>query len=172
MFFRFCFPSEKYNFNNQTFDNCEELFNKKTKIVTIARVVDIYDGDTCTVIFKFRKIYTKFKIRLNGIDTPEMTSKDENQKKKAILAKNRLLTLITKNDSHFFENKSKKEIRDLLNSKVYLINLTIYKTDKYGRLLGDLYNYPIKNNDISFSQILINENLGYRYDGGTKDITI
>ena len=164
-----CEKEDIHNFSDHTCDNCKELFNEQ--IETIGRVVDVYDGDTCTIIFKFRNVYTKFKVRLNGIDTPEISTKEEEQKKNANLAKHKLLELVTNIDSKTFENKSKKEIKNLLNSYVYLINLTIYKTDKYGRLLGDLYSYPIKNN-ISFSQILINENLAFIYNGGTKNLTL
>jgi hypothetical protein len=37
-----------------------------------ARVVDVYDGDTCTILFKYHGINVKHKIRLYGYDSPEI----------------------------------------------------------------------------------------------------
>ena len=37
-----------------------------------AKVVDVYDGDTCTVIFYYKDEPIKFKCRCKGYDSPEM----------------------------------------------------------------------------------------------------
>ena len=70
-------------FRIHTFDSCSKLFDNEYN--TIARVVDIYDGDTCTIVMKFNNIYNKFTVRLNGIDTCEMKAKSGDNKKKAYL---------------------------------------------------------------------------------------
>lgn len=54
---------EKY-----TFDNTDEF--SLDNYITLARVVDIYDGDTCTCIIPLYNNYYKYHIRLNEIDTP------------------------------------------------------------------------------------------------------
>jgi endonuclease YncB( thermonuclease family) len=51
---------------------------------------------------------------------------------------------------------------------VCIVFIKCYEFDKYGRLLADVY---INYNDInskSISEILLNENLAYKYDGGKK----
>jgi hypothetical protein len=43
-------------FENYTFENTQPIF---TNVNTTVRVVDIYDGDTCTVVIKFDNNYFK-----------------------------------------------------------------------------------------------------------------
>lgn len=78
----------KYNYNTTN------TFSLKG-IECYARVVQIYDGDTLTVIIPIFEQYYKFSIRLNNIDTCEITSKNEIIQKLSINAKNRLINLIT-----------------------------------------------------------------------------
>lgn len=150
---------DNYNFDNTT----NFSFNNK---IFYARVVDIYDGDTCTCIFYFNDNYYKFKIRLANIDTCEIKSKDEENKKLANDAKNRLYTLITKNNDII----TKQELKIKLNSNVYIVKLLCGEFDKYGRLLGWLFDKTTTNMNIDFSynKILLNENLAYEYHGQTK----
>ena len=58
-----------------------------------------------------------------------------------------------------------------LQNNIYLVKLSCNSLDKYGRILANVY----KTSDTrasckinNFSDILINEKLGYKYDGGTK----
>ena len=44
---------------------------------TWAKCVKIYDGDTATFAFYYNKTYYKFRVRLAGIDTAEIKSKDQ-----------------------------------------------------------------------------------------------
>ena len=89
-------------------------------LVKLCKVVDVYDGDTCRVVFKHNSNISKWNIRMNGYDSPEMrpSKKLENRdeiKKKAIEAKNYLKSLIM-NENQF-------------------VYLKCGKFDKYGRLL-------------------------------------
>jgi endonuclease YncB( thermonuclease family) len=149
------------NFKDKTFDNCNSLFEKGYR--SVCRVVDIYDGDTCTVILYYNLEYIKFSVRLNGIDTCEIKSKNNTNKNSAYLARNRLFNLITNKTLDKIDCK-RKEIRQILNDNVYLIKIDVHGFDKYGRLLADLYDF----NGNNFSKILIEEKLAYVYDGKTK----
>jgi len=155
----------KEQFRNYTYDNCFRLFEREYS--TIARIVDIYDGDTCTVVIKLNNEYNKFIVRLNGIDTCEIKAKSADNKKKAYLARDRLLNLVT-NVETSNNSMPRKSVRDILNREVYLINLCVSGTDKYGRLLADLYGLEDELKTRSFSSILLSEKLAYSYDGGTK----
>lgn len=117
-----------------------------------AKVVDVYDGDTITIVIFNKLWYEKHKLRLNGIDTPEMKpSKDlpnrEEHIKKAHLAKDKLSELI-------------------LNKIIYV---DIEGNEKYGRLLGTIYlkNCCFKTKNIN--QFMLDNKYAYEYHGGTKN---
>ncbi len=116
-----------------------------------AKVVDVYDGDTITVVLINKCGFEKHKLRLYGIDTPEMkpSRNDPNRneiKEKAILAKNKLIELIL--------------------NKIVLLDLIGY--DKYGRLLGTIFlkNYCSK---VNINKYMIDNNYAKEYYGGTKN---
>ena len=110
-------------------------------------VIKVYDGDTITIASKVPGLYNspiyKFSVRLNGIDTPEMRTKDEDEKEIAILA------------------------RDALSEKIMgkEIRLENVKTEKYGRLLCDIYL-----GQSHLNQWLIDNKYALPYDGGAKVI--
>ena len=130
----------------------------------ISRVIDITDGDTIKTIIKFKDEYYKIIVRLNNIDTCETKSKVEENKNLGIKAKQRLYNLITGKE---ILTNDKKNIKNELNENPYLIWLKCYEFDKYGRVMGDIY---AKEEDTtkSFSDILIEEKLAYKYQGKTK----
>jgi endonuclease YncB( thermonuclease family) len=154
------------NFDNHTFENTQPIF---TNINTTVRVVDIYDGDTCTVVIKYNDEYFKHSVRLCGIDTCEMKSKDTVNKTNAMLARNRLYELVTNSKLETKKtNYTRNEIRKLLNSNVYLCYIKIKSLDKYGRFLANMYSDD--KSVESFSDTMLKEKLAYSYDGGTKQV--
>ena len=129
----------------------------------MSRVVDITDGDTIKAIINFKDNYYKIIVRLNDIDTCETKSKCEENKNLGIDAKKRLYNLIT---NKTIDSNDKKQIKQELFNNCYLVYLKCYDFDKYGRVLGDIYNN--ENDNISFSSILIKEKMAYVYGGKTK----
>jgi endonuclease YncB( thermonuclease family) len=125
------------------------------------RLIDIYDGDTVKVILPTFDSYYKFTIRLNGIDTCEIRSKDKILQDNAIKARNRVFELLTNNKVN-----TKNDIKNILESEVYLVWVECVNKDKYGRILANIY----KDNNItkSISDILLEEKLAYKYEGKTK----
>jgi endonuclease YncB( thermonuclease family) len=107
-----------------------------------AKVISVYDGDTITVVFKFAGTFYKWNCRLNGIDTPEMKSKNAAEKQQAIKA------------------------RDFLREQILgkIVEITCQDFDKYGRLLV-VVNY----NNININDLMITEGFAKSYAGGTKD---
>lgn len=163
-----CFCSKTYDFTNKTFDNTEN-FSLKDRCVK-CRVVDIYDGDTCTCVIPFNGNFYKFIIRLADIDTCELKSTNMAVKEHAYKARLRLYRLITKDMSNIELNISRKELRKKLNANVYIVNLKCGDFEKYGRLLGWIYdiNMTKYNYDTTYNNILVQEKLATLYDGGTK----
>nr|QDY52382.1 staphylococcal nuclease homologue [Mimiviridae sp. ChoanoV1] len=123
-------------------------------LTKICKVVDIYDGDTCRVVFNHNGCINKWNIRMNGYDSPEMRpsrnleNRDE-IKKKALESKNFLKSLVA-------------------NSPEQLVYLKCGGFDKYGRLLGELY--VNLDDEKSANQQMIDNNYGYVYHGGTKKV--
>lgn len=131
------------------------------------RVVQIYDGDTLKVVIRLFDGYYKFNCRLNGIDTCEIKSKEPENKLKAIRARNRVLHLVTNNETIQLDKAyTKKEIDAMLENKVCLMWMKCGEFDKYGRLLCRIFETT--DADKSIGDILIEEKLAYAYEGGTK----
>lgn len=114
--------------------------------VTSGFVIKVYDGDTITIASKLPYSHSplyRFSVRINGIDCPEIRTSDPNEKECAQMAKEFLHNL-------------------LMNKTVILKEVD---TDKYGRLLADVY---IDNKNIS--DLMIEKNFAVKYDGGTKHV--
>ena len=118
---------EKFTFNDMTVD---------------AKVVRVYDGDTCTCVFDtFGLGLYKHQVRLNGIDTAELKSSDLAVKALALRTRDYVSRLI-------------------LNK---IVKLKCEGTDKYGRILG-----VISVDDVCVNDELLEKNMAVVYDGGTK----
>jgi endonuclease YncB( thermonuclease family) len=175
----------KQNMTSKQDINSFELFKKhdiNTPKFTLegtkceGRVVDVYDGDTLTCVIPVHGQMYKYDIRLNGIDTPEIKTKDENEKKKAIDSRNFLIRQILcnaelENEFSCFGNCKRKDIQCFLKKHVILVWIQCYEFEKYGRLLADIY--PINREtktikDICLSDCLITFGHAIKYDGGTK----
>ena len=83
----------------------------------------------------------RFPVRLKGIDSPEIKTKNEEEKKAAIISRDKL--------------------NDLIYGKIVL--LTNVSTEKYGRVLADVHFGSTHVNDW-----MLQHKLAVPYDGGTK----
>lgn len=140
-------------------------------MATWCRVIDIYDGDTLTILLPFHNIVNKFSVRLNGIDTCEIKSTTEANKAIAVFARNRLVELIIgssigSTNQLTISQSTRKDIRNILKDDVYVMWVECGGMDKYGRVLVDLYQSPEKRESVS--SILLRENLAYIYKGKKK----
>ena len=133
------------------------------------RVVNVYDGDTITVVLNIFDGFYKFSVRINGIDTCEIKSKNEKNKELACFARSRLISLITDKDiSETTLLKDRRMINNFLNKNVYCVWIECLDFDKYGRLLANIYKNENASSCESFSSILLKEKLAYTYTGETK----
>jgi len=112
--------------------------------IQYGKVIKVYDGDTITIASVLpnttEPIY-RFSIRLNGIDTPEIRGKTQEEKELAI------------------------QVRDALTEKIYgkMVELRNVGNEKYGRVLAEIY---LDGENIN--QWLVDENFAVAYDGGKK----
>jgi endonuclease YncB( thermonuclease family) len=128
------------------------------------RLVDIIDGDSLVIIIPVFDGFYKYHVRINGIDTCEMKSKSEQNKRLALRARSEILNLVT--NSEFQYDIDRKSIQKTLNDKVYVVYLECCEFDKYGRLLANVYIDNSKEQ--CFAKHLVDVNLAYRYTGETK----
>lgn len=153
-------------------DEIDQCDFEKTPAFTLennvysAKVIDIYDGDSVTcAIYIFGKYY-KFSVRLAGIDTCELKSKNREQ---GLRARMRLFELVTKRDSVGIDiHIARKNLRQKMKESKCHVTLRCGSFDKYGRLLGWLYNSEDIEMQKSFNDILVNEKLAYVYFGEKK----
>jgi endonuclease YncB( thermonuclease family) len=115
--------------------------------VVCGKVIKVYDGDTITIASKLQNstdetIY-RFSVRLAGIDSAEMKSKNEIEKLHAIQSRDALASIV-------------------MGKMVVLKNVSI---EKYGRLLADVHY-----NNIWLNDWMLTNNYAVPYDGGTKVI--
>lgn len=125
----------------------DSIMYSDTKIfippITIGKVIQVYDGDTFTIaVYLFGEIY-RFPVRLYGIDTPEIRTKDSKMKTRAISARDALSSLI-------------------MNKIVELKNV---EYEKYGRLMAHVYV-----DGLNVNEWMIQQGYGVVYMGGKKTI--
>lgn len=137
-----------------------EYLNKFTfkGLVTKAKIVDVYDGDTVTIVFYYHDLPIKDNFRLFGYDAPEL--------KPLKTTPNRDLVI-----------KAGQWVRDYMRSQFLgkIVWIKFVEEEKYGRLMG--YMYPISEKDHpnffpeeceSVNQMIIRMGYGLPYDGGHK----
>jgi endonuclease YncB( thermonuclease family) len=118
------------------------------------------------VVLPFLGSQFKFTIRMYGIDTSEMKSKDSTNKERALKARNRVLEVATKQCPFPSTMKTRKDIQKYLATNMTLVFVECLEMDKYGRVLAKVYTCP--EDTECFSDVLIRENLAYEYYGETK----
>jgi len=111
-----------------------------------ARIVSVYDADTVDALIFLHDRFYKFKLRLSGIDTPEIKP----------------LKKIENRDLHVScAKKCKEYLSSLILNKI--VNIECLEFDKYGRLLVNIIHDNMNINDH-----LISKKYAKRYEGKTK----
>jgi endonuclease YncB( thermonuclease family) len=118
------------------------------KQIIKCKVVDIYDGDTITVILPLNGKMFKKKCRLFGIDCAEIRTKNLEEKSCGYDAK--------------------KFLHSHINDKEIWIECGNW--DKYGRLLITIFLFKkdVGHFEKSINKLMIDSNHAYIYDGTKK----
>ena len=144
-------PEEKVKEPNQHITSSFDLSEATVKntewfalsgLTVPAKVVKVYDGDTCTCVFDTMGLgLYKHSVRLTGIDTPEIKGKTQEEKIRA------------------------KEVRDFVKEKILnkVVQLECKGSDKYGRVLG-----IISYNGVIINDLLVSNGMALPYNGGKK----
>jgi micrococcal nuclease len=115
-----------------------------------AKVISVYDGDTFDAIVDMGfSTSVNIKVRMLGIDTAEIKSKDPEQKEKAIAARDFLRSLI-------------------LDKKIIIRTAGM---EKYGRWLGEIWEFPKEGEEVteSINDQMVRLGHAKAYFGGTKE---
>ena len=113
-----------------------------TNISVYAKVVEVYDGDTCDLVFIRNGDFERFKCRLAEIDTPEM----EDGNTAALKARDFLVWLsLCKTPSKFNGSSqpwSKNQIQQFLDENEELVYAEFQGVGYFGRPLVTLRKAP------------------------------
>ena len=126
------------------------------KYIYKAKLERVVDGDTIDALIDVGfDIWIKKRIRYKGIDTWESRTKDLDEKKLGLAAKDR-----------------NKELLESISSKPGYFRLKSHGVGKYGRVLGEIFVKDIEGIEYNVNQTLIDEGHAYVYDGGKKKMFV
>ena len=114
-----------------------------------AEVISVYDGDTITVMIdQGMKHFARVKVRMLGINTPEIRTKDLEEKARGYAAK--------------------EYLKSRIEGKTIIINTA--KKGKFGRWLGVLWLYEEGMAELgeSLNDEMIRMGHAVAYDGGKR----
>lgn len=130
------------------------------------RLHSCHDADTFNVVTEmFGKLY-KLTVRVLGIDSAEIRTKDLKEKALAIKARDFVAAWALPNKFHVGGNHTEKEIKTALQETPVIVYVKCEKNDLYGRALA--YVYKNSTDTESISDLLINGGFVDAYGGKTK----
>jgi len=126
------------------------------KYIYKAKLERVVDGDTIDALIDLGfDTWVKKRIRYKGIDTWESRTKDLDEKKLGLAAKDR-----------------NKELLESVSSKPGYFRLRSHGVGKYGRVLGEIFVKDIEGIEYNVNQTLIDEGHAYEYEGGKKKMFV
>ena len=126
------------------------------KYIYKAKLERVVDGDTVDALIDLGfDTWVKKRIRYKGIDTWESRTKDLDEKKLGIAAKER-----------------NKELLESVSSKPGYFRLKSHGVGKYGRVLGEILIKDTEGIEYNINQTLIDEGHAYEYEGGKKKMFV
>ena len=138
------------NFDHTTID-----FLPHRKKIIDAKVIDCYDGDTITILYGYGNEFLKTKIRVIGIDTPEIRVLGE-FKGTSIGNLEQEAALHVKND-----------VKNLIENKIFKVRMD--KFDKYGGRVNGTIFLPLETGYNTLSDYLIAKRYAKEYSGNKKE---
>jgi len=117
-----------------------------------AKLDRVIDGDTIDVNIDLGfDISVKKRVRFTGINTPESRTRDLEEKKLGLAAKDRVKSILAENDSFIVESK---------------------EVGKFGRVLGEIFINTVDSveseEEISLNELLKTEGHAVEYHGGKR----
>lgn len=117
----------KYRLKKKTFDSLDYLELTKNKIY-YAKMISVYDGDTCHIVITYNGKFYKVCVRINGIDAPEIrpinvpnTDLKNEIKREAKRSRHFLVNNITDQTIDLDSNISKHELQKIIDRNKKII---------------------------------------------------
>ena len=124
------------------------------KYIYRAKLDRVVDGDTVDALIDVGfDIWFKKRIRFMGLDTWESRTRDLEEKKKGLAAKERT-----------------KELLEKVSTKSGYFRLKSHGLGKYGRVLGEIFIMDKDGKQWNVNKTLIAEGHAYIYEGGKKKL--
>ena len=125
------------------------MAKKMDKHIYSAKLQRVVDGDTCDALIDLGfDTWVKKRIRFFGVDTWESRTRNLEEKKKGLAAKEFTKDLLENSDEGKFLLKS-------------------HGVGKYGRVLGELF---VKGHETSVNELLKENGHAYEYHGEKKKV--
>ena len=125
------------------------MAKKMDKHIYSAKLQRVVDGDTCDALIDLGfDTWVKKRIRFYGVDTWESRTRNLEEKKKGLAAKEFTKDLLENSDDGKF-------------------SIISHGVGKYGRVLGELF---VKGHEQSVNELLKENGHAYEYDGGKKKV--
>ena len=122
------------------------------KYIYRAKLERVVDGDTVDAMIDVGfNIWIKRRIRFKGMNAWESRTRNLEEKKLGLAAKDRLIELLTE-----------------VSSKPGFFRIKSYGEGKYGRVLAELFIMDNDGNVININETLIAEGHAHEYDGGKR----
>ena len=143
--------------------NHEPIIPRNTRCDGI--VNEVIDGDTVSMCIRYGGTYKKVRLRVDGVDTPEVRTKNELEKM-AGFAASRVVARYCNPLAFFFPKKPGRPAFRRLVSSHLVVNVHIIKPDKFGdRWVGSIKS---PHSTETLSEHLLKHRLAHKYDGRTK----
>jgi len=122
------------------------------KYVYRGKLERVVDGDTVDALIDVGfDIWIKKRLRFSGLDAWESRTRNLDEKKKGLAAKERVKDLLMN-----------------VSSKPGFFRIKSHGVGKYGRVLGQLFIMDNDGNVININETLIAEGHAHEYDGGKR----
>ena len=132
----------------------KEKYKIMDKYIYRGKLERVVDGDTIDALIDVGfDIWVKKRIRYKGIDTWESRTRNLEEKKLGLAAKER-----------------NRQLLEEVSNKPGYFRIRSYGVGKYGRVLGEIFIQDSNKNTISINNQLISEGHAYVYEGGKKKI--
>lgn len=134
-----------------------------------ARLIGLHDGDSLRVAFDMNGKLCQIMTRLNGIDTPEIRSKNAQEKALAVRARDYVAAWAMPDKFRVGGNYTEKELVTALWNEPVIVYLKCGPLDKYARLIAEFYKDETEHH--SLNKLLRDNGFADSYEGGTKSRT-
>lgn len=122
----------------------------------ICKVLDVIDGDTLVVAMPYNNFVYKVRVRLKDVYAPETRTRDDEEKRRGIACRERLVRLLLSSlslpyDSINCNTMTRDGIKRIFKENTVLCKLECDENDCFGRTLGTI---KINENDININEMI------------------